>query len=89
LDDYVGALERTGFQVRTLGPWESVINYYPQTETGFRGQIRRLLPRWLGPVGRRVLARVPAVREWAGRTLTAQDDTPGRMYSFVATPNPA
>ena len=90
LDEYVDAIRAAGLTVaKVVGPFDSVVNYFPETSGQVRARCRRLLARLTGnalagvlandrrALGRAVLARVAA-------RLSAECDTPGRLFSFVA-----
>jgi SAM-dependent methyltransferase len=80
LADYRSALERSGLSIEVeLGPYDSVINAYPNTPEVLE---RRILESRPGCVLARVLpsAFVIAVGAW----LVKRRKLPGRLYSFVA-----
>jgi SAM-dependent methyltransferase len=81
LADYRAAIEGAGLQiVMQLGPFDSVINSYPNTPDVLRKKILRSFP---GRVLRPVFSEdvVVALGVW----LFKRRRTPGRMYSFLAT----
>ena len=84
LDDYRGAIESAGLQVRDeLGPWDSVVNAFPAVTS--RIELQRapemVLRSRFGPtLGR--LGRVPGIRGLIWKHL--RRPKPGRLYSFVA-----
>lgn len=84
LDAYVAAIRSAGLRLeRTLGPWDSIINAFPQVRT--REELKRyprtLLERRLGPLGA-LAGRLPPVRWWVRSLLDRP--APGRLYSFLA-----
>jgi len=86
LREYRAALIKAGFrQVKVLGPWESVINYYPMTRSEYVDQCRKALSRYLGVGMGGYLSTLSAVLKICGLYLTKRDRTPGRLYSFLAT----
>jgi SAM-dependent methyltransferase len=80
LPDYRAAMEGAGLTIAVqLGPFDSVINWYPNTPAVLRNKILQSLP---GRVLRSVLPddTVAAVGSW----LFKRRKTPGRMHSFLA-----
>ncbi len=75
LDEYRGAISAAGLRVRrTLNPYESDINLFPDSIVGMKRRIARRLHL---PVS----AFIPdALLTWLGSRL----DQPGRLYTFVA-----
>ena len=85
LREYRTALKRAGFRkIKVLGPWQSVINYYPTTRSQYVDHCRAGLSRYFGPRIARHLSSVGSVLKLAGWYATRADRTPGRMYSFIA-----
>lgn len=90
LDDYLGAIQTAGLTVRrVIGPFDSVVNYFPESKAQWRNRCRRVLARWTGDSLARVIAddrHAPgrAVLRRIARRLSANCHTPGRMFSFVA-----
>lgn len=90
LEQYLSAIENSGFRIlKVLGPFDTVINYYPMSdhewyETCIRPLVRRIgyIPVILLTSQRHVVGRF-LLRQLAMR-LSASINTPGRMYSFVA-----
>lgn len=82
---YLSAIEGAGLNLReVLGPFDSVINHFPQTNDEVREWFRGGLRRRFG----RVLATALSHSQWLERAyrqkLSRACDTPGRMYSFFA-----
>lgn len=85
LNEYISALRRAGFIVRTvLGPLQSPINYFPHTPTSLREELVMRLGKVPGsrPVLRFLLAPNPVFSSVL-RILSVLDSRPGRLYSFV------
>jgi len=90
LEDYVAALQDAGLHLRhVLGQWQSAINYFPMSETEQRERILRPLIRRVGAPVANVLA-APGT-PWGNfvfnqlmQAVTNRDNTPGRLYSFIA-----
>jgi SAM-dependent methyltransferase len=90
LRDYRAALRSAGFrQTAELGPFDSVVNYFPMTKEEWLSVCRRPVSRWAGERFARCLVsdhHAPGrrlLKLLAGR-LSAVSDSPGRLYSFVA-----
>lgn len=90
LAEYQEALQEAGLHLRhTLSHWESAINYFPATDAEQRERVLRPLVRRVGAPLAQVLAAPgtpwgKAVLERLTRAVTARDNTPGRLYSFIA-----
>jgi SAM-dependent methyltransferase len=90
LREYVSAIAGSGLRLfRTLGPYDSPINYAPMTHDEWVTTCSRPLTRIIGAKATRLLASNGHV---AGRCLlkvlsalrTRLSNTPGRLYSFIA-----
>ena len=85
LKRYYKAIKRAGFRkVKVLGPWESVMNYYPMSQSQFAEQCSISLSRLFGHRLGRYFADKNLVSRLYGWYLTRLDHTPGRPYSFIA-----
>jgi hypothetical protein len=83
--DYVGAIERSGFEpVKVLRRWESVINYYPTTPEQVRDMGLNLFRSRFGTRLARQMIRLKPLRDAAIQRVADGDQWPGRMYSFLA-----
>jgi SAM-dependent methyltransferase len=86
LADYVEAIRSSGLKnLKAIGPFESVINYFPMTSKDFRRLLGR---RYSKPFGRSFaewLAGWSVLNAWCGRRLSMLCDEPGRLYTFWAT----
>lgn len=79
LDQYTGALTRSGFIITTIiSPYESPINYFPASAQDVSCAVGRSL---FGPLWPRFLRIPKIVIDFVSRRLT----TPGRLYSFLAS----
>ena len=88
MSDYIDAIHDGGLTLlRTIGPWESVINAFPavHSEEELRTYPRTLLRSRFGRLGR-YMNRIPGIDAivW----LRLNRSTPGRMFSFVALKEP-
>lgn len=90
LDQYVSAIFQSGLNIaKILGPFDTVINYFPKTRAQLQAVYRRRLSRF---VGQRVAALLTNEQHSIGRCILARLSTfysrratgSGRMYSFVA-----
>lgn len=90
LDEYVACIAAGGLRIaRVLGPWDSVINYFPTPPEAWRSRCREPLNRL---VGGRVASWLTNERGVFGRWtlqrlaehLSSESNVPGRLYSFVA-----
>jgi SAM-dependent methyltransferase len=90
LDEYVDAIRAAGLTVsRVVGPFDSVVNYFPETCAQRRARCRRRLARLTGSAlagmltdDRHVFGR--AVCSNVAARLSRECDTPGRLFSFIA-----
>ena len=84
LGQYKSALRKAGFAIQAcLGPLESVINYAPFSEDSLCQEIGE---RAAVVPGGRLLAALLLARPWrrlALKILSALDNRPGRLYTFV------
>lgn len=89
LGRYLDALRAAPLRVaHVLGPWDTILNAFPavQTQSELRA-LRRAVAREaiaikFGPTAAKPF-RVPLLADFAWRRLPP-DDTPGRLYSFIA-----
>lgn len=85
LKSYTRAVEQAGFhQLKVLGPWNSIINYYPIPQQQVARQCYYLFRKVVGSFLAQQLIKWTAMLQLGGRYLNARDHTPGRLYSFVA-----
>jgi SAM-dependent methyltransferase len=85
LDDYVGAIRRSGLQLtRLIGPWDSVINTWPDISDprALEAISTGLLARRFGRFGR-AIAAVPGARTLARRRFAQDHWVPGAEHSFL------
>jgi SAM-dependent methyltransferase len=89
LPEYLDAITGAGFELKeSLGSFDNVINYYPVTEQELDNQRHWQLKQKYGTFVANQLMTNPLLKNF-GRKLgtqlcTSQDNTPGRLYSFVA-----
>ena len=90
LDKYTAAISAGGLRMtQVLGPWDSVINYFPTTREAWRARCRELLVRLVGAhISNWLTNDQHALGRWTlrqvARHLSRTSDVPGRLYSFVA-----
>jgi len=85
LNDYLDSLSTAGFiDIRWIGSMESPINYFPMSREEWEKWCINVISERLGEMGARTLARRDLVRRKLGRWASSRDQTPGRLYSFVA-----
>lgn len=84
LDEYLEAGRMSGLVLtQMLGPFDTVINYYPKSDTEVRAAAVGYLSRKTGRYLAEAALRVPAVFAWYVRRMSGFDQTPGRLYSFL------
>lgn len=80
LSDYCSAIRNAGLELlRELGPYDSVINTYPNTEESYR---RKILSSSAGRVLKRVLPSTAVVA--LGLMQLRRQRKAGRLYTFIA-----
>jgi ubiquinone/menaquinone biosynthesis C-methylase UbiE len=90
LKEYLGALTSAGLQVsRALGPMTTVINYFPATRENWLYMIQPSFTRWVDHRITSILFsdRLPwsnFITYYLSNRTDRKDQTPGRLYSFVA-----
>lgn len=85
LQDYIRAIQSSGLMlIRTLGPFDSMINAFPvvRTDDGLRHVVREALRERFGALGA-ILHFVPGV-DAVVRARLNRFPNPGRLYSFLA-----
>jgi SAM-dependent methyltransferase len=86
---YRAAITQAAFRkVRSLGPCDSVINYFPISQSEQERSYRALLERMTGPSVVGLAWRAERVRRtlvWSiGKALSWRSTEPGRLFSFMA-----
>jgi ubiquinone/menaquinone biosynthesis C-methylase UbiE len=86
LEVYVSALEKAGFeQIQVFGPWDSVVNHFPESNAKVRSIISNgIRKRFKLPIDLLAL-QIPGFEANMRRRLSAMNNHPGRLYSFVAS----
>jgi len=85
LSEYLGAMQSAGLNVKqTLGSHDSVINYFPMTESERRERYLSHLGKIVGRPMANILAGSDAGIELIGKIRSISDNRPGRLHTFVA-----
>ncbi len=90
LDEYLSAMQQAGLNVgRVMGPLESPINYFPMTAEQYFAHCTRGVAPFIGWRMTRLLfnprhAVGRVLMKQRASTLDRRNQTPGRLYSFVA-----
>jgi SAM-dependent methyltransferase len=89
LEEYRAALSAAGFRkLQLLGPYESVINYFPISQAEQEERLRTALSRIIGKQLRALVWRNGWMRrlliQSMGKALSWRSTAPGRLYSFIA-----
>jgi SAM-dependent methyltransferase len=89
LREYRTALTGAGFQkLRLLGPYDSVINYFPTSQAEQAEHIKTVFGRVVGNWLVALVWRSDRLRrlfvESIGKALSWRSTVPGRLYSFIA-----
>lgn len=85
LQEYTQAINQAGLKLKqVIGPWESVINYAPETRSEFRSMMVSMLAHRIGQGLAQRLASHEMGQRLYGRYLSYRLRTPGRHYSFLA-----
>jgi hypothetical protein len=86
LRQYQAAMETAGFRsVQSLGPYDTVINHFPESNRELRARMRAKVRRRLGMLGflSPVISRFSLVEQRFRRSQTLGCTAPGRLYSFL------
>ena len=85
LKEYLNALKHAGLRIkRTLGPYDSVVNYAPMSRAQRTEKIAQVLASRLGTRAGRRLASYRSFEQMVARYLSYRAKNPGRHYSFLA-----
>lgn len=83
LDAYLNAARAAGFGVTHVwGPVESILNYFPGSESERRETIRKLAGRRLRGFGKWLLS-AQGFLDASARKHALEDRTPGRIFAFL------
>ena len=84
LNDYISALEQSGFKVhKCLAPFDTVINHFPTSNAQVKDWLFQILERKLGKVATSVLTKFSPVEKVYRYRLSRSCNSPGRLYSFL------
>jgi ubiquinone/menaquinone biosynthesis C-methylase UbiE len=85
LKEYQAAIKASGLKLRkTIGPYESVINYAPVSKEEHIKNITSLFRRFMGNKASHFLASFPITVKCISMYLSRRSTLPGRLYSFIA-----
>lgn len=90
LQEYMHAIQSAGLHLKQIfGPYETPINYFPLTKREWQNNLRVSVSKKIGKslshlfLGEGFPLR-DALFSWLSRLYSRKDQTPGRLYSFVA-----
>jgi SAM-dependent methyltransferase len=89
LDEYLGAIRSSGLKaLELLGSYDSIINYFPRTETQILKQLHSPFTKYLGVSLTRALLyeKLPwtnFINNLLAKRASRQDSSPGRLYTFI------
>ena len=85
LEEYITAINRSGLQIiKTLAPFQSVINYFPMTKSQHQNLVKPFLIRKLGNAIVTTLSKLPVLQELYIWYISKKTNIPGCHYSFLA-----
>lgn len=85
LSDYVAPMRKAGFaSVRTLGPWESAINYAPATLDDLRGALINRCHPGAARTFMRCALGAPGMMPFVAKLISVISSAPGRHCTFLA-----
>jgi SAM-dependent methyltransferase len=91
LNEYLEAIKESGLSIeRVFGPFDTPINYFPMTTSQWWNHIQGPITRLIGErLTRLLLPEVAAwtngINRWLAIYASWRDDTPGRLYTFIAS----
>lgn len=85
LFEYLDAIVEAGFDLKSvLGPYDTVINYFPYTSAQVKAMAAAILKPYVPARVLRPFMEIPIIFRLCSRHLSSKDETPGRLYSFLA-----
>jgi SAM-dependent methyltransferase len=85
LVEYTDAIKAAGLRLLcVMGRLESVVNYFPGTESKRIDELTRFTRERFGGLAGWMVEKVPLLQRRVGRWLSNYDRYPGRLYSFLA-----
>lgn len=85
LKEYLAAIKSSGLiPKKTIGPYESVINYAPISQEEHMENIISMSRRFLGYKASRIMVSVPLAVMCINKYLSRRSNVPGRLFSFIA-----
>jgi len=88
LKEYRRAIQQAGFkEITTLGPADSVINYFPISQAGHQASLQKILERFLGPFLAQKVFENHFLKKHFSKIINSSINRfstyPGRLYSFI------
>ncbi|MCA2001029.1 MAG: class I SAM-dependent methyltransferase [Chloroflexi bacterium] len=89
LEEYLGAIRAAGLRITQIfGPYDSVINYFPETEAAMTERLHSSFRKYMGAAMTRFwLNEKMPWTNWVNRFLARRasrlDASPGRLYTFL------
>jgi len=84
LGEYKSSIRQSGLDlVKTIGPFDSVINYAPYTESAMRSNLQNRLSHIPGGFLLSAMLRFELIFKIGLKVLSKVDQRPGRLFSFV------
>jgi ubiquinone/menaquinone biosynthesis C-methylase UbiE len=85
LPEYTEAITNAGFSLTNIwGSYDSVINYFPCTKARVKDMAASVLKPYVPGRVLRPFMDIPTILRLCSRRCSQNDNTPGRMYSFLA-----
>lgn len=85
LEEYVGAIEASGLSIlKKFGPFDSVLNFAPMSKESLRRVITAKIGKFIPLPVTRLMLKNDFMYSGLCRIATWKDNTPGRLYSFLA-----
>ncbi len=86
LEVYKAAFELSGFKLmRVFAPFDTVINHFPVSNNEIKDWLHKSLTQKLNPSLASILVHLPLMEDLFRSRLSSSCNTPGRLYSFLAS----
>jgi ubiquinone/menaquinone biosynthesis C-methylase UbiE len=86
LSEYLEAIARAGLHIKCIwGSYDSVINYFPSPLPQVKAASAAVLKPYVPARILRPFMEIPSIFRLCSKRCSHNDDTPGRLYSFLAT----
>lgn len=84
LEDYISALEQSGFKVlKCQAPFDTVINHFPTSNAEVKNWLFQGMKKKLGKVAASILIKLTFIESFYRYRLSHSCNFPGRLYSFL------